>query len=135
MLKQLITTTIMYRAIRIGHVYAIYASPPAYTFILLLLHAFHVCVDGRQFYHRSHTMQHACMHIWTMSNQRSSARTTTAGVGPGEPGATGAGLALAVEVHGGDGRAEVVAPGEATGVEVVAPRRRGEQSLPPKLLE
>jgi len=80
-------------------------------------------------------MQHECMHIWTMSHQRSSARTTMAGVGPSEPGATGAGLALAVEVHGGDGRAEVVAAGEATGVEVVAPRRRGEHRVPAKLLE
>ena len=78
---------------------------------------------------------HGTIDVTTMTDQRSSARTTTAGVGPGEPGATGAGLALAVEVHGGDGRAEVVATGEATGVEVVAPRRRGEQSLPPKLLE
>jgi hypothetical protein len=68
-------------------------------------------------------------------DDRSSARTTAAGVGPGEPGAAGAGLALAVEVHGGDGRAEVVAAGEATGAEVVAPRRRREHRVPPKLLE
>ena len=59
---------------------------------------------------------------------------SAAGVGPGEPPAAGAALALAVEVHGGDGRAEVVAADEATGVEVVAPRRR-EHRLPPELPE
>jgi hypothetical protein len=57
-----------------------------------------------------------------------------AGIGPGEPAAARAGLALAVEVHGGDGRAEVVAAGEGAGAEVVAPRRR-EHRLPPELLE
>jgi len=65
---------------------------------------------------------------------RSAGGTAAAGVSPGEPGAAGAGLALAVEVHGGDGRAEVVAAGEATGVEVVAPRRR-EHRLPAELPE
>lgn len=63
-----------------------------------------------------------------------SAGTTAAGVGSGEPRAAGARLALAVEEHGGDGRAEVVAPGEATGVEVVSPRRR-EHRLPTELPE
>jgi hypothetical protein len=57
-----------------------------------------------------------------------------AGIWPGEPAAAGAGLALAVEVHGGDGRTEVVAVGEGAGAEVVAPRRR-EHRLPPELPE
>lgn len=67
-------------------------------------------------------------------DDRSSARTTAAGVGPGEPGAAGAGLALAVEVHGGDGRAEVVAAGEGARAEVVAPGWRVHR-LPPQLPE
>lgn len=56
------------------------------------------------------------------------------GVRSGEPPAAGAGLALAVEVDGGDGRAEVVAAGEGAGGEVVAHRRRVHR-LPPQLPE
>ena len=59
---------------------------------------------------------------------------SAAGVGPGEPPAAGAALALAVEVHGGDGRAEVVPAGEAAGAEVVAPGRRVHR-LPAELPE
>lgn len=50
------------------------------------------------------------------------------------PPAAGAGLALAVEVDGGDGRAEVVELGEVPGVEVLAPPW-GVHRLPPQLLE
>ena len=50
------------------------------------------------------------------------------------PPSAGAGLALAVEVDGGDGRAEVVELGEVPGVEVLAPPG-GVHRLPPQLLE
>lgn len=50
------------------------------------------------------------------------------------PPAAGAGLTLAVEVDGGDRRAEVVELGEVPGVEVLAPPG-GVHRLPPELLE
>jgi hypothetical protein len=50
------------------------------------------------------------------------------------PPAARAGFALAVEVDGGDGLAEVVELGEVPGVEVLAPPG-GVHRLPPELLE
>lgn len=64
----------------------------------------------------------------------SSGGMSAAGVWPGEPPAAGAVLALAVEVHGGDRRAEVILAGEAAGAEVVAPGRRVHR-LPAELPE